>query len=325
MKKTMAWLGAFLMVFSMAGCGGSSEVVKPSSVSAQTQEAAGSGASDEGGESKADEGSAGATDGQGTEAQQDTEASAASGKETIEETVLLDEGGLKVTAKSLDKNALMGPEIKLLIDNESGKDLTVQTRNVSINGYMVDTMMSADVVSGKKANDSLTFMRSDLQACGIDTIADMEFSFHVFETSNWHDYLNSDPVVLKTSAAEGYNYVYDDSGDVAYTDDNLKIVIKGLSNDSLLGPGVVVYIANTGSQDVTVQAKDVSINGFMIDPIFSADVCVGKHAVDSITFMSSNLKDNGIDKIEKVELSFHVFTTNGWDTVVDTDPVTITF
>lgn len=244
---------------------------------------------------------------------------------TIQETVLLDEANIKITAKSFTEDSFFGKGIKLLIENNSDKDLTVQCRNSSVNGYMVDTMLSADVVSGKKANDSLIFADSDLEACGITTIADMEFSFHIFDSETWDDYLDTAQIQLKTSAAETYTYTYDDSGSLAYDGNNIKIIVKGIAEDSILGPGITVYIENNGDKDITVQTRDVSINGFMVDAMFSCDVCVGKHAVDSITFLSSELEENEITQIETVELSFHVFSFSDWETIVDTDTVTISY
>lgn len=245
---------------------------------------------------------------------------------TIEEAVLLDQGGIKITAKSFNAKGTFGPEIKLLIENDSAKSITVQSRNTSVNGYMVETMMSADVAAGKKANDSLTIMRSDLETAGISTVADIEFSFHIFDSTTWDTIIDSDMVKIETSAAEGFTYSYDDSGDQVYNDNGVEIVVKGLSESgSWLGPAVVVYIYNSGSRDVTVQARDVSINGFMVESVFSSDVVAGKHAMDTITFLSSDLESNGIEKIESIELSFHVFDMSSWDTIVDTAPVTINF
>ena len=86
---------------------------------------------------------------------------------TINETILVDDAGVKITAKSLDVDGLFGPEIKLLIENNSGEDLTFQSRNASVNGYMVETMMSVDVTNGKKANDTLIFLDYDLKASGM--------------------------------------------------------------------------------------------------------------------------------------------------------------
>lgn len=244
---------------------------------------------------------------------------------SIVETILLDEAGVKITAKSLG-DSMWGSEVKILIENNSEKNLTVQARNSSINGYMVENMLSADVAAGKKANDSITFMSSDMELCGIEAIASMEFSFHIFTTDDWETYLDTSVIQLKTSIADTYTQTYDDSGDVAYDKSGVKIVIKGLStDDSLLGPSILVYIENNSQQNITVQTRDVSINDFMLDPIFSCDVAPGKRAVDTITFMSSELEDNNISAIETVELSFHIFDYSDWETIADTDTITIDF
>lgn len=247
-------------------------------------------------------------------------------KAAISETVLLDEAGVKITAKSLDPDALFGAEIKLLIENGSGQDLTFQCRNASVNGYMVETMMSVEVVAGKKANDSLTFMRSDLDTCGIGAIADMEFSFHIFTTEGWDAYLDTPQIQLKTTISDNYEYTFDDSGDLVYDGNDIKVVIKGLVEDnSILGPCIVVYIENNSGKNITVQTRDVSINGFMVNPVFSSDVVTGKHALDTITFLSSELEENEITAIETAELSFHIFESDGWDTIADSDAIAISF
>lgn len=245
---------------------------------------------------------------------------------TITETVLIDEAGVKITAKELDSDGLIGTELKLFIENNSGKDLTFQCRNTSVNGYMIEPMMSIDVVNGKKANDSLTLMQSDLDACNINTIADIEFSFHIFTTADWENYLDTPQIQLKTSVADTYEYSFDASGEVAYEGEEIKIVMKGLADDSsILGPEIVSYIENNSDKNITVQVRDVSINGFMVDAIFSSDIISGKHAIDTITFLSSELEKNEITKIESIELWFHIFDTDSWDTIIDTDSITINF
>lgn len=299
MKRVLSATLALLLLVSLTACGTppTNELQKPSSVTATTNEE--------------------------TQGQQKDPATQ---QVVIAETVLVDEEGIKITAKELVSDSLFGPEIKLLIENNSGKDLTFQARNTSINGYMVENMMSVDVVDGKKANDALTFSASDLTACGIETIADFEFSFHIFTTADWEDYLDTPQIQLKTSVADTYEYTFDDSGDVAYDANGIKVVIKGLSkDDNLLGPSIVVYIENTSAQDITVQTREVSINGFMIDPLFSCDVLKGKRAINTITFLSSDLEENNITDIESVDLSFHIFDMTSWDDIVDTETINIAF
>ncbi len=310
MKKILSLILVFALAMSIISCGsGDSELEKPSSVEIVDDST-----------SKSENASKDDAAEQSKDVEQPVEKAA-----TIEETVLVDESGVKIIAKSLNMGALFGTEIKLLIENNSGKDLTVQTRDVSVNGYMVETMLSADVANGKKANDDITLMSSDLEACGITNIADIELSFYIRTTDDFKKYLETDPIKLKTSIADTYKYTFDDSGDIAYNENGIKIVIKGLDNSSILGPSLVVYIENNTDSAFVVQNENVSINGFMIDSIFSCDVLPEKKAVDSITFLNSALEENDITSIENVELSFHVFDPNNFDTIVDTEAIKITF
>jgi hypothetical protein len=240
---------------------------------------------------------------------------------TIEEAVVFDQNDIKITVKSLNTKGSTGPEIKLLIENNSTKNISVQARNTSVNGYMTETFFSADVAAGKKANDKITLYRSDLNAAGITTIADIELSFHIFDSGTWDTIYDSEPVCIKTSASEGFEYFYDDSGNQVYNDKDVQIVVKGLAENK----SILLYIYNSNKKDITVQARDFSINGFMIDPYFSCDVVSGKHAITTITFLSSELEENEIEAIETVELSFHIYDMETWDTIVDTAPITINF
>ena len=244
---------------------------------------------------------------------------------TVEQTVLVDQDNVVITATGMDES-VFGPELKLLIENNSDTNLTFQVRNASVNGYMVDTMMSEDVAAGKKSNTEITFTTSGLKECGIDTFANMEFSFHIFTTDGWDDYLDTDAITVETSAAATYTQTIDDSGEVFYDSDGIKIVGKGLSSDdSIFGPGLIIYIENNSDTDRTVQVRDTSVNGFMIDTVMSQDVVAGKKAITAVTFLSSSLEENSITDITSVETSFHIFDTEDWSNEIDTDPITINF
>lgn len=245
---------------------------------------------------------------------------------TIEQTTLLDESGIKIVATGISHDSFFGPELNLLIENNTTTDLTFQCRNVSVNGYMVDTIMSVDVAAGKKANDAITFASSDLEACGIEVFADMEFSFHIFSTEDWDTILDTDPIRLKTSITDTYQYNYDHEGTPVYEGNGIKIIAKGLAaDDSLFGPSVIVYIYNGSEKNITVQTRETSANGFMVDTVFSEDVTAGKHAVAAITFMDSDLEASGITQITNTEFSFHIFDAETWDTIVDTEAITLSF
>ena len=259
------------------------------------------------------------------EAESSDNSSAPSSEVTIEEQVLYDENSIKITALGME-DGLFGTELKLLLENNSDKSITVQARNANVNGFMVSTMMSVDIAAGKKANDSLTFETSGLKDCGIESIATMELFFHIFDTESWDTIVDTDVITINTSIASTYTQAVDDSGEILVEEGGVKIVGKGLSDDdSVWGPGVILYIENNSEKDVTVQVRDVSINGFMVDSSMSTDIVAGKKAMSAVQFFSTDLEENAITDITDVELYFHIFNLESWDTIFDSDVITISF
>ena len=63
----------------------------------------------------------------------------------------------------------------------------------------------------------------------------------------------------------------------------------------------------------------------MTQSVFSCDAAAGKTANDGITLLSSDLDQPGIRQIQNVEFTFHVFDTDTYDTIFDTDPLSVSF
>lgn len=246
-------------------------------------------------------------------------------KANITETVILDKEGIKVTAKSISYDSWSGPEIKVLVENNSSENVTIQARKFSINGIMIDPTFSAEVNAGKKANDTIAISSSELEAAQISTIKDIEFGLDVFNSDSWNDIFKQEGIKLETNAKD-YVQKYNTDGKLVVDQNNIKIyVLKKDDKDSFWGAEIYVYIENNSSQDITVQARDVSIDGFMIDPTFSSDVSAGKKAYDTITFHESDLKDNDITDIKEIELKFDVFNADSWNDIFKTDTKKISF
>jgi hypothetical protein len=243
--------------------------------------------------------------------------------ETIEEQVLYDQKGIKITALSMKEDPFLGSEINLLIENSSKINSTVQVRDVSVNDFMIEPTFSSDVAAGKKANDSISFLQQDLERNAIGKIATVEFRFSIFNTDTFDTIAESDIITINTSAKDTYVQNYDDSGKVIYESGNVRIIDKGLASDELLGPEIKVYIENNSKKYITVQTQNVSVNGYMVEPIFSSDIAPGKKTNDGITF--TDLADNGIDKISDVELTFLIFDTSSLETIAESDVIKLKY
>lgn len=241
---------------------------------------------------------------------------------SIEEQVIFDSDGRKVTVTGYEVGWL-GPEISVLVENDTESAFTLQTRDSSVNGIMTDFQASIEVSPGKKAIDSFTILSSDLEDNGIDCVADIELSLHIFDSETYETILDTDPIVITTNLTGVYDQIIDDSGEIVYEEDNIRIVFQGMMEDSLWGMEPMFYIENDSGQSITVYLRNTSVNGIMLAPTFSAEVVSGKKCIDGAIFFSSDLEEKGISEIAEIETTIHIINSETYETVVDTEPIVL--
>lgn len=243
---------------------------------------------------------------------------------TLAETVLFDQDGIRITATGLSTDSLFGPELNLLVENDSAQNIVVQPNYCMVNGYMMDGLLSADVAAGKKANDTLDFLSNALARCGIETITDIELDLVVSDGDSWQTLYETGPVILQTSAAGQYTQTYDDSGEEIYNQNGIRVVAKSV-NDDLFGMGIKFYLENNTDKAVIVNADNVSVNGYMMTDLFYSDLAPRSHVVDTLTLLGSELEDNHIDTITDAELSLQITDADYYQTIDSTAPITLHF
>lgn len=242
-----------------------------------------------------------------------------------EENIMLNDMGIKITAKEISNSGMYGPELKMLIENDSEYNLTIKIKNMSINAYMYDPMFSLDIASGKKSNSSVLITNEFIEKCEIKEINSVEFSVEAIVADSLETYFVGENMSVEIKSNE-YEQNYNDNGIVIYDDNGIKIVAKNISeNTSAIGSELLLYIENNRENNITIQTRNTSVNNFMIDSVFSQEIVAGKHAVSSVTFMKEDLEENEIEEIKDIELSFHIFDSSTSDIIVDTDIVTVSF
>ena len=295
----LALLLVFVMVFATA-CGGDGEIKQPANVNGD---------------------SSGETNGTGT----NNDSGSSDEEVTIAETVLYEADGIKVTAKSL-ADGLLGTEVKILIENDSSKNILITSSSVSANGYMMPTAaLYAEVAAGKKANESLTLMSSELDQCGIETLAEMQFYLQIQDPETWETIKTTDLITLATSAT-GYTQPVDDSGDVLYNENGYKVVCKGLKQDIIWDGTVVFYMENNSSKAVSIYAENVSVNGFMQEVGLWSDLRPSTKMIDGMSMIDlSDLEITNIDEIKTIEFNLRIVDAETWEDIVTTDAMTLNF
>jgi len=295
----LALLLVFVMVFATA-CGGDGEIKQPANVNGD---------------------SSGETNDTGT----NNDSGSSDEEVTIAETVLYEADGIKVTAKSL-ADGLLGTEVKLLIENDSSKNILITSSSVSANGYMMPTAaLYAEVAAGKKANESLTLMSSELDQCGIETLAEMQFYLQIQDPETWETIKTTDLITLATSAT-GYTQPVDDSGDVLYNENGYKVVCKGLKQDIIWDGTVVFYMENNSNKAVSIYAENVSVNGFMQEVGLWSDLRPSTKMLDGMSMIDlSDLEITNIDEIKTIEFNLRIVDAETWEDIVTTDAMTLNF
>lgn len=113
-------------------------------------------------------------------------------------TVIMDQYGVRITFLGFapKPTGLKGYDIKLSIENNSGKNYTVQVRDLSVNGIMADGIFSCDVSAGKTANDSIWVY--NMEERGISApIVSADLTFHIFNSDDWSDSFDSEIIGLQ--------------------------------------------------------------------------------------------------------------------------------
>lgn len=297
MRKIISLLLVLLLVFSLVACGNTNEsnsTDTPTSTPTADSETSGN-------ETPTDD-----------ESHIDFEPREFKKTATIEETVLVDESGVKITAKELTYSNYAA-ELILVIENNSDKDLSFIANSVgyscnSINGYMIpEGYLNCDVAAGKKANDTISIGYDTLMLYGIYEIADIEIGFDISDDDYNHTYTG--PRTIQTTAVDSYNYEtpyyreniaskesqaeYDYSvpyfsADAVYEESGLVIasqaVMENKDGESIL----LLEVVNTTDEIVGVSTTNIDINGLRVcDSTWSYDsINPGKTAIVDIDLSS---------------------------------------
>lgn len=270
----------------------------------------------------------------------------------LDETVLTDEGGVKITATGLTYTAYSA-DLNLTIENNSGKNLSFVSGSLgyncnSINGYMIDGgYLNCDVANGKKANASIRFNYDALMLYGIDEIADMEIG--VSMTDDDYNTTYTGPRQLKTSVAETHDYGTDHyqntitsgaamntygyemvhfSQDALYDKNGVKLLSSGVMTNRERETALLLELENTTGSVVYLSTSDIAINGLLVNSSTWSSNAInpGKRCIVDVdlsdVLASPYWNVYGITQVGAVSLSLEQCNADGMEIAAET-PVEI--
>ncbi len=125
---------------------------------------------------------------------------------TIDETVLLDDETVKITAKGL-RFEYNSPIVTMEFINNSEKDLSFISGSIgyscnSINDYMSESLyMNVDVPAGETVAEDLYINADELRVFGITHLKEIGIAFSI-KDKDYNEYLTTGPLFISTSDAD---------------------------------------------------------------------------------------------------------------------------
>ena len=244
---------------------------------------------------------------------------------TVEEKVLYEENDLTVKVIGLDYTAISGPGVKLEIENGSNKDIIIQSPYAVVNDFMISPEMNLSAVAGKSAVGTLTLPYFSLAISEITSLKHIEFALRIVEAKSYEPIFKTELLSVTTSSEQDTESAYDDSGQIAYDDNDIKIVLKGVNTDRAYSDGaeLMVYLYNGTDRNIAVRTGDVIVNGCDMTSAMNCTVLPDKRAVDVVVFYTLDMEEFGIDEIDSVKVSFEIKDAENWETIDSTGLISV--
>ncbi len=246
----------------------------------------------------------------------------------IEETELYNSDGITVTAIGFNADADFGPEVAVRVVNESDMTVDVVAEDVAVNGYMLDPGLLYIVAGpGETVDGDITLYGTFLDARGIDTVAEVSLNIAVMDDLTYSDIGLGDRITLMTSAAEDFDQEVDDSGEVIYDKDGIRVVSRGLVKDSFWDGDLVLYMENNTDKYIGISSADVSVNGMPEEyTTLWADLYADTRTVGGMYLMDIEDQEiESIDDVKEISLKIQIIDQNLGEQIDESDRIILQF
>lgn len=243
----------------------------------------------------------------------------------VEEQAVYEDKDVKITLTGIDYSAISGPGLKFNIENTCGKGVIIQSPYAVVNGYMISPEMNIEVPEGKTVPGTLTLPYFNLAISRITSLQKIEFVLRIVEAKTYEPITTTDLITVTTTVEQEEQTACDDSGQLAYDDNDIKITLKGVNTDRAYSDGaeLLVYMYNGTDKNIAVRTDDVIVNGCDMTSAMNCTVLPDKRAVDVVVFYTLDMMEYGIDEIDSVKVSFEIKDAENWETIDSTGLINV--
>ncbi len=236
-------------------------------------------------------------------------------------TVLYDKNGIRLSTYGFEVSS-SGFSIQMLIENNSDRNVMVDTAQFSCNGYMFNSGINAFLKSGTESVQSFSFANWELEVQGITELSNIQFIFTVEDSDTW-DLIDTSEL-LTLNFAEDFTPTYDYSGSEIYNQDGVRVICRGAGSASWCDGTVYFFVENNSGRNINVSGGWIKINGTATTSAIAASLRDGTAIVTYIPMLDlSSCGLNSVYDIETLTLQIYVNDQETSDILGYTDYITI--
>lgn len=240
----------------------------------------------------------------------------------LQEQVIFDRDGIRITVKDMEENTMTGTDIRLLVENGTDRNIVFSGDLFVVNGVTVPGYLYAEVAAGTKTNDAIELYTDVLKSAGIHQIRTLRgYDARIVDTDTYETLVKV-PLELTTAHADEGDLVPDESGVELYRDQEITVIAQMLSEE-FYGRTVQLLVKNETGKDIIVEAENISVNGYTLDAWLYDTVVADTVRYCQLDLFEMGLAENGIDQIETITFRLNFLDAASYETIARTEPLTV--
>lgn len=216
-----------------------------------------------------------------------------SAQEVVQEQVIWEEEDVILTASGIIEDEYY-KYLQIHAENNGTQDVTVVVEKVWVNGAAIADDIFLELPAREAVDKEVVLSKVLLNKLGIDTVASIEFNLTMLDTDSYDVINSSDLISLITEGNEAYEQIYDESGDVIYDANGVKIIFKGTISEYVL-PVLAFFTENYSDNAVTFEIENVLINGAESDVWTFDEIANGRASLKLVDVMDAQAPFDSIE------------------------------
>ncbi len=306
MKRIISNLLALIMIMSLAACGSNAKETPAAAP------AAGNGT----------ESTAAAEE---STVPETAETTAEAEKPFIEDQVLYDQDGLKISIRYED-DSYDGAGVWVKYENSTDKELLVD-EYATVNEYMLSFSDYNIVRPDDDSSHFLNIERQWLADAGItkEMIGQIGFSFIVSEKGEGYGndvrLFEINDIAVNTANYDQMKPAEAFSGTEVYNENGLRVLCAYADENSTYGNAVILNAENNTGRNIAVAVSNVFLNGSWVTPDSGLNrVLNGKKLLGIYTIDPAQMEENQITSAEDVKVTLRILDTDTSVIIDETEP-----